>query len=212
MPFPSPLTSLHYGKTSNWFSQLLPQLLLVCSKPRSQNTVFNMERCHCSECNRAIPITMRTVEPKSLLPSKPCTVWFPLPLQPHSLILCFWVTPVTVVSLNALGMPFSQSFSLADLSAWNSPPSDIGVIPISACSGSWCHFLFKKKKKLFFRPPCVLSGGRRDLLVTISRLFQLRHAGDLVSRPGIKPGLAALGMRSLNPWATKEVPHMPLSP
>ena len=71
---------------------------------------------------------------------------------------------------------------------------------------------FKKKKKLFIRLPCVLSGGRRDLLVTVGRLFQLRHAGDLVPRPGIELGPAALGMGSLNPWATKYVPHMPLSP
>ena len=156
---------------------------------------------------------MRTVEPKSLLLLKPCIVQFPLPLQPHSLLLCTVWLQSQSSPLVLWVCPFLKNFSLADLSAWNSPPSDIGVIPISTCSASWCHFLFsKKKKKLFIRLPCVLSGGRRDLLVTVGRLFQLRHAGDLVPRPGIELGPAALGMGSLNPWATKYVPHMPLSP
>ena len=69
-----------------------------------------------------------------------------------------------------------------------------------------------KKKKKNYSAAQVLRGGSQDLLVTVCRLFQLRHAEDLVPRSGIEPRPAALGMRSLNPWATREVPHMPLSP
>ena len=130
---------------------------------------------------------------------------FPTPL--------YCVTPITVISLSALGMPFSQkfftgwSFCLEFSSLRYRCHSHLYMLCIMMPLS-----FFKKKKKLFIRLPCVLSGGRRDLLVTVGRLFQLRHAGDLVPRPGIELGPAALGMGSLNPWATKYVSHMPLSP
>ena len=55
----------------------------------------------------------------------------------------------------------------------------------------------------------------RWVLVVACGIFQLRHVDflvaacmqDLAPRPGIEPGLLALGVQSLTHWTTREVPY-----